>query len=103
MVTSSTHDLSVDSVEVFEDSFASTANFRTARPSREQFTVNQKSSLWLRHVKYSMKVPPLVSIKEFKEALSKKILQHVDAFFLACSESSLYIPRHSNQFKQCVC
>ena len=77
------------------------ATFHTARPSREQFTVNQKSSLWLIHLKYSMKAPALVSIKESKEALKK--IPSASDFFLACSESSLYIPRHSNQFKQCVC
>ena len=72
METSSIHDLSIDSVEIFEDSFASTlsSHFHTARPSREQLRKkNQKSSLWLMDLKYSMKAPPLVSIKESKEAL----------------------------------
>ena len=104
MGTSSSHDLSIDSVEVFEDIFASTLSSQLSSPSREQFVVNQKSSLWLIHLKYSMKAPALVSIKVSKEALKKiPSARGCHFFFLACSESSLYIPRHSNQFKQCVC
>ena len=56
-------------------------NFHTARPSREQFTVNQKSSLWLIHLKYSMKAPALVSIKESKEALTKNSVSTWMSFF----------------------
>ena len=105
METSSSHDLSVGSVEVFEDSFASTLSSQFLHSTPIKGTIHGKQEIVAvaKHLKYSMKAPPLVSNKESKGALKKNSVRTLMSFFLACSESSLYIPRHSNQFKQRVC
>lgn len=61
------------------------ANSHTAFPSRGQFTVNQKSSLWPIYLKYSMTAPPLVSKRLFKNFIQ----QHIDAFFFGLFPDTL--------------
>ena len=97
METSSSHDLSIDSFELFEHSLDSTwsSQFSHSTPPRGQFNFRKPEIFTVPiYLKYLMKAPPLVS-----KMLSKNYFQgQVDVICLACCELSLYIPRHSNVF-----
>ena len=80
MGTSSSHDLSIDSVEVFEDIFASTLSSQFSHSTPIKGTIHGKPEI-VAVVNTFEVFDESASSGKSKEALKKKFRQHVDVIF----------------------